>query len=109
MLGAVPVAVSDLALSPGSYVFFASARMLSQGTGTNTSCFFQPNGGGANSNFANVNLGASPDRKIVSLNYAVTLGAATTMNLNCQITAGDAAKVDEVFFTAIKVGNVTQQ
>jgi hypothetical protein len=31
------------------------------------------------------------------------------MNLNCQITAGDAAKVDEVFFTAIKVGNVTQQ
>ena len=31
------------------------------------------------------------------------------MNFNCQITAGDAVKADEVFFTAIQVGSVTQQ
>jgi hypothetical protein len=31
------------------------------------------------------------------------------MNLNCDITTGDAAKADEVFFTAITVGTVTQQ
>ena len=31
------------------------------------------------------------------------------MNFFCNITAGDAVKADEVFFTAIKVGSVTQQ
>ncbi len=108
-LTTLPQAVADLTLSAGSYVFFATARLLSQGTGTNAQCFMQPQGGGANSNFVNVNLGTSNDRKIVALNYAVTLGSSTTMNFNCQITSGDAAKADEVFFTAIKVGSVTQQ
>jgi hypothetical protein len=101
--------VADLTLDPGSYVFFGSARLLSQGTGTNAQCYIQPNGGGPNSNFVNVNLGATNDRKIVALNYAVTLGSAVTMNFNCQITSGDAVKADEVFFTAIRVGSVTQQ
>ena len=104
-----PQAVASLDLQPGSYVFVASARLLSQGTGTNAQCYLQPAGGGANSNFVNVNLGTTNDRKIVSLNYAVTLGSAATMNFNCQITAGDAVKADEVFFTAIQVGSVTQQ
>jgi len=31
------------------------------------------------------------------------------MNFNCQITSGDVVKADEVFFTAIQVGSVTQQ
>ena len=108
-LTTVPQAVAQLTLQPGSYVFLATARLLSQGTGTNAQCYLQPQGGGPNSNFVNVNLGTTNDRKIVSLNYAVTFGSALTMNFNCQITAGDAVKADEVFFTAIQVGNVTQQ
>ena len=104
-----PQAVASLDLQPGAYVFVASARLLSQGTGTNAQCYLQPAGGGANSNFVNVNLGTTNDRKIVSLNYAVTFGSAATMNFNCQITAGDSVKADEVFFTAIQVGSVTQQ
>jgi len=108
-LSTTPTAVAALTLQPGSYVFIASTRLLSQGTGTNAECYLQPNGGGANSNFVNVNLGATNDRKIVSLNYAVTLAGVATMNFNCQITAGDPAKADETFFTAIKVGTVTQQ
>ena len=90
-------------------MFIASARVLSQGTGTNTSCYIQP-AGMTNSNFANVNLGATNDRKIVSLNFAAVLTAASTVvPFNCQITAGDAVKADEVFFTAIKVQTITQQ
>ena len=109
-LSTSPQAVSALTLGPGSYVFVASARLLSQGTGTNAQCYLQPAGGGANSNFVNVNLGTTNDRKIVALNYGATLSdASTTMNFNCQITAGDPVKADEVFFTAIKVGSLTQQ
>lgn len=105
-----PAVVASLTLGPGNYVFMASARLLSQGTGTNAQCYIQPAVGGANSNFVNVNLGTTNDRKIVALNYGTTLsGASTTMNLNCQITVGDAVKADEVFFTAIKVGSLTQQ
>lgn len=108
-LTTLPQAVASLTLDPGSYVFLATARLLSQGTGTNAQCYVQPNGGGPNSNFVNVNLGTTNDRKIVSLNYGVTFGSALTMNFNCQITSGDAVKADEVFFTAIKVGTLTQQ
>jgi len=108
-LSTSPTAVASLSLDPGSYVFMASARLFSQGTGTNAQCYVQPAGGGLNSNFVNVNLGTTNDRKIVALNYAATFSSATTMNFNCQITAGDAVKADEVFFTAIKVGAVTQQ
>jgi hypothetical protein len=109
-LATAPAAVAALTLAPGNYVFLGSARLLSQGTGTNAQCYIQPAGGGSNSNFVNVNLGTINDRKIVALNYGATLSAAsTTMNFNCQITAGDAVKADEVFFTAIKVGNLTQQ
>jgi hypothetical protein len=43
---------------------------------------------------------------LVSLTYATTLSSSATMNLNCDITAGDTAAADEVFFTAIKVGAV---
>jgi hypothetical protein len=104
-----PTAVATLTLGPGSYVFLASTRVLSQGTGTNVECYIQPIGL-INSNFANVNLGASSDRKIVSLNYATTLTAASTVvPFLCNITSGDAVKADETFFTAIKVGTVTQQ
>jgi hypothetical protein len=104
----VPTVVASLSVPAGSYVFFGSTRLLSQGTGTNADCFIQPTSG-ANSNFVNVNLGPAQDRKIVSLNYAVTLPAATTVNFSCEITAGDAAKADETFFSAIKVNSVTQQ
>ena len=108
-LSTSPTAVASLSLDPGSYVFVASARLLSLGTGTNVECYVQPAGGGANSNFVNVNLGTTNDRKIVALNYATTFSSATTMNFNCDITGGDSVKADEVFFTAIKVGSVTQQ
>ena len=108
-LTTLPQAVASLDLQPGSYVFVATARLLSEGTGTNAQCYIQPNGGGPNSNFVNVNLGTTNDRKIVALNYAITFGSALTMNFNCQITSGDAVKADEVFFTAIQVGSVTQQ
>lgn len=99
-------AVASLSLDPGSYVFVASARLVSIGTGTVADCFLS--GGGASSNLANVNLGASPDRKFVSLNYATTLSSSVTMNFKCGIAAemGDPATADEVFFTAIKVGAV---
>ena len=62
-----PVPVASLTLGPGAYVFIASARLLSQGNGTNADCYIQP-AGLTNSNFVNVNLGAAPDRKIVALN-----------------------------------------
>ena len=65
-LATTPSAVASLDVPAGSYVFLASARLLSQGTGTNAQCYVQPAGGGANSNFSNVNLGTSPDRKLSS-------------------------------------------
>lgn len=108
-LTTAPQAVAALSLSAGSYVFLASARLISLGTGTNAECYIQPAEGGTNSNFVNVNLGTVNDRKIVSLNFAVSLASAATMNFNCAITAGDAVKADEVFFTAIKVATITQQ
>jgi hypothetical protein len=100
--------VASLSLDPGSYVFVASARLFSTGAGTVADCYLAPAGGSAHSNFANVNLGASPDRKFVSLNYATTLSSSVTVNFNCGIAAemGDSATADEVFFTAIKVGAV---
>ena len=103
-----PTTVASLSAPGGSYVFIASTRLLSQGTGTNAGCSVRPPSGEI-SNFANVNLGPAPDRKIVSLNYAITLPSATTVNFRCEIMAGDAVKADETFFTAIKVGTVTQQ
>jgi hypothetical protein len=108
-LSTIPAAVSSLSLGPGSYVFIASVRLLSTtATASNADCFIQPIGL-ANSNFSNVNVDGNQDRKIVSLNYAVTLASANTVQLNCEITAGGAVKADEVFFTAIKVQTVTQQ
>ena len=109
-LSTTPVAVASLTLGPGSYVFIASARLLeTTATPTNTDCYIQP-AGLPNSNFVNVNLNALNDRKIVSLNYAATLTAASTIvPFNCEITTGGAAKADEVFFTAIKVQTITQQ
>ena len=108
-LSTTPVAVSSLSLGAGAYVFLASVRLLAQTTtASNADCYIQPVGG-ANSNFVNVNLDGLLDRKIVALNYAVTLASASTVQLNCEITTGGAVKADEVFFTAIKVQTVTQQ
>jgi hypothetical protein len=108
-LSTSPTVVASLDVPAGSYVFMASARMLSTGSGTsNTSCFLQPTGG-FNSNAVNVNITGASDRKIVSLNYAVNLPSATTMNFYCGLTTVGSASYDEVFFTAIQVGNVTQQ
>ena len=108
-LSNVPTDVATLTLGSGSYVFIASARLLSQGTGSNADCFIQPAGMG-NSNFSNVNVGPAQDRKIVSLNYIATLTAASTaVSLRCEITTGDAVKADEIFFTAIKVATITPQ
>jgi hypothetical protein len=90
-------------------VFLASTRVLSEGTGSNISCYIQPTGL-VNSNFGNVNLGTFNDRKIISINYTTTLTATSTVvPFFCSITQGDAVRVDETFFTAIKVGTVTQQ
>lgn len=109
VLSTLPTDVATLTLGPGSYVFIASARILSQGTGSNADCFIQP-AGMANSNFSNVNVGPAQDRKIVSLNFIATLTAASTaVSLKCEITGGDAAKSDEIFFTAIKVATITVQ
>lgn len=109
-LSQIPAAVASLTLGPGSYVFIASARLLeTTATPTNADCYIHPTGL-QNSNFVNVNLDALNDRKIVSLNYAATLTAASTVvPFNCEITTGGAAKADEVFFTAIKVQTITQQ
>jgi len=106
-LSASPSAVASIDLPAGAYVLLASARVFSDSTGaSNTACFIQPRGQG-NSNFANVNLGPSADRKMISLNFATALAADTFVDLNCFITAGGAAHVDEVFFTAIRVGSIT--
>jgi hypothetical protein len=103
-------AVATLTLGPGSYVFLASVRLISTAAAaTNGNCYIQPIGGGPNSNFANVNLGGSSDRKIISINYAATLSSTSAMALLCYITAGGALTADEIFFTAIKVQTVTQQ
>jgi hypothetical protein len=108
-LSTAPVTVKTLSLEAGAYVFMASVRLSSQSAGaTNVDCYIQPTGL-TNSNFANVNLTGTSDRKIVSLNFATTLADAAAVDLNCEITVGGAAGADEIFFTAIKVGTVTEQ
>jgi hypothetical protein len=100
--------VGTLTLDAGSYVFMASVRLFSQGTGSSAECDIQP-AGLFNSAFVNVNLGPNPDRTIVSLNFATTLPSATPVSLLCQITGGGGVTADEVHYTAIKVATVTQQ
>jgi hypothetical protein len=108
-LSTTPVAVKSLSVEPGAYVFMASVRLISQSAGTtNVDCYIQPSGL-SNSNFANVDLTGTSNRKFVSLNYATTLADPVAVNLNCEITVGGAASADEIFFTAIKVGTVTEQ
>jgi hypothetical protein len=107
-LSPVATAVSTLSLDAGSYVLFASVRLISGGTGSNAECYIQPDGL-INSGFSNVNVGPADDRKIVSLNYALTLSSTTNTRLFCDITIGDAVSADEISFTAIKVGSITQQ
>ncbi|HET7047908.1 MAG TPA: hypothetical protein VFI54_06510 [Solirubrobacteraceae bacterium] len=55
-----------------------------------------------------VNLGVG-DRKIVSVNYATTLASAAAVDVLCVLDSAGAALANEVCFTAIKVGSVTQQ
>ena len=81
-------AVAKLALDAGSYVFLASVRLKSTGSGTVAFCFLH---GGLLSSTSGVNLGPAPDRKIVSLNFAETLAAANTVELRCGITSGSTA------------------
>lgn len=106
-----PVAVGSLSLAAGSYVFIASARVTSTDSSTaNAECFLAPPDNSFNSSRASVSVGALPDHKIVSLNYATTLASATTVDYSCQTAVrGEMASADEVFFTAIKVGSVTEQ
>ena len=108
-LSTTPTVVKTLTLEPGAYVFMASARLLStSGGSTNVDCFILRRDGG-NSNFSNVNLSGSPDRKIVSLNWGVSLTDPVAVDLMCEITVGGTASADEAFFTAIKVDTVTEQ
>jgi len=101
--------VSSLTLGPGSYVLLASARLLGGASSTNAECVIYPVGM-STSVWANVNLDAYPDRKFVSMNYATTLTAASTVvQLWCDIAAGPDGSADAVTFTAIKVQTVTTQ
>ncbi len=107
-----PAVVGTLNVPAGSYVFIASARLRTPATSaaaSNADCFIKQAGVVANSNFSNVNLGAGGDRKIVSLNWARTVGEPATVQMQCEITGGGPVTADEVFFSAIKVGAITSQ
>jgi hypothetical protein len=104
--------VLSLSVPAGTYVFVATARVTSDSANpTNVLCYlFKGNFGIPN---AGVNLAAPPNRKMVSLNWALTIGAADTVSLECEIgpppSTSGAALVDEASLIGIKVDTVTQQ
>jgi hypothetical protein len=94
-----------LNVSAGSYIIWATARLYSTGTGSNADCSLR-NAAGGNGLLENVNLRASPDRKVVSALWAQTVSGTSTLTLRCEITAGDTVSVDTVAIAAIKVGTL---
>jgi len=94
-----------LNVAAGSYIVSGTARLNSTGTGSNADCFLRNTAGG-NGLLENVNLAASPDRKIISAVWSQAVSTSATFTLRCQITSGDTVGVDEVAIAAIKVASL---
>ncbi len=98
--------VVTLDVPAGSDLIWGTARLFSQGTGATATCALRYGTTFWFGDFGNVNLGAYPDRKMVTVQGATTLTAPATLALACLITVGDAVNADEVSLSAIKVGTL---
>jgi hypothetical protein len=101
--------VLSLRVPAGTYVFMATALLTSDSSATSDDLcyFFESNLGVPH---AGVNLGAAPDSKMVTLNWAVTLTSPlTTVSLQCEIANGGAAEAALPTLIGIKVDSLTQQ
>jgi hypothetical protein len=103
------VTLASLTLDPGAYVFTASVRVLSTGSSTNANCDIESIDTHTGYALANVNLGASTDRKILPLTFATDTSIPATYDLVCFSSGGAGFNADEANFVAIKVGSLTVQ
>jgi Collagen triple helix repeat (20 copies) len=91
----------------GSYLFTAVARLTNEiPSPANAECFLRNTSGGT-ARGVNVNLAASPDRKIISTVWARTVSAPAKFTLTCETTdSTSTVSVDEVSIAAVKVGTL---
>lgn len=95
--------VVSLSLPAGNYLLLGSARLLGGSTAGSAECYIAL--GGQGGGVANVNLGAGPDRKVVSMIFSRTIGAPATASIYCGTTSGTTGmQADFVTLSAVKVG-----